>query len=986
MADPVFHEVPQGDDQPTLVLPLVMAQDDAGFLWAAGQAGLLRWDGYRFAAYADGRDPPDGLLNHSVLALHRAAGGGLWVGTSRELARYDPAHDRFDRVPLGAPADGGLSVWSIDDDGAGGLWVATGAGLFRLDSHLNVIARQRHDARQPESLPDDQIQAVLHDRTGLLWVGGRHGLARGPAGTGRFVALKLSPPGGAEPEVSHLLQDRSGRIWVGTRQNGAYVIDPQGASVTAVALSDSDGTDVTGTEIMAMTEAPGGKIWLGTFGYGIIEVDGATLKARRIRHDPLVPGSLDSDTVYAMFRDHSGLVWLGTTLGVSQYDPGDGGIWTLFGRPGQRTGLVGHDVTAVLVRPDGTIWLGSEADGIQILSPSGHTRATLDVQRVFCLAAAPGGPVYIGTRSGLYRADADGGHLMRLDIPGRRSIAGVFALRVQDGTLWLGGGDDGVWALREGAGGGLSVLLHDDVPLLTESMVHRIEPGPGTTLAIGTENGFNFLDTATGAIERVQNDPADPHSVGPGGVVSFLYDRRGRLWVGSDNAGVSVLTGRDGAGRPRFERLGVAAGLPNPDVSNMLMDAQGRIWASTDSGLALINPATLQVRAFRAIDGVAIPAYWSGSADATPQGDLLFGGTGGLTVVQPVAVGTWNFVPPLAVTGIRVGGRALAAIDGDSVTVPAAANSLAVEFAALDFSAPARLRYRYRLRGFDAGWTDTDAAHRVAAYTNLPPGRYVLELQGSNRNGVWSAPAALPIVVQPAWFQTLWFRLAQAVTLGLLVVGVVQARTVILRRRQRELEQQVVQRTAELSARTVELTESQQKLRQLAYFDALTALPNRRAFHDEFQAMIADGPSQPFALMLVDLDGFKKVNDSLGHDAGDDLLVIAAGRLRESVREGDFVSRLGGDEFAILLRPLRDSSVVDTVGDRLVASMAAPMTVKGTSVTIGASAGAARFPSDGSTQEALYKHVDLALYAAKRAGRGAWCWYADSMSGGEPTV
>jgi diguanylate cyclase (GGDEF)-like protein len=104
------------------------------------------------------------------------------------------------------------------------------------------------------------------------------------------------------------------------------------------------------------------------------------------------------------------------------------------------------------------------------------------------------------------------------------------------------------------------------------------------------------------------------------------------------------------------------------------------------------------------------------------------------------------------------------------------------------------------------------------------------------------------------------------------------------------------------------------------------------------------------------------------------------------VREGDFVSRLGGDEFAILLRPLRDSSVVDTVGDRLVASMAAPMTVKGTSVTIGASAGAARFPSDGSTQEALYKHVDLALYAAKRAGRGAWCWYADSMSGGEPTV
>jgi diguanylate cyclase (GGDEF)-like protein len=991
MADPVFHQLAQGDDQPTVVMPLVMAQDDAGFLWAGGQAGLLRWDGYRFAIYADGNRPPDGLLNHYVQALHRAAGGGLWVGTTSELARYDPAHDRFDQVPLGSPAEGSPSVWGIDDDGAGGLWVATGAGLFRLDAGLHVIDRQRHDARRPGSLPDDQLQAVLRDRAGVLWVGGRHGLARGLAGNGRFVALKLPAPGDAVPEVSHLLQDRSGRIWVATRQHGAYVIGPDGASATPVAFPNPDAADLTGAEIMTIAEVggaevAGGKIWLGTFGHGIVEVDEATMQARRIRHDAEVPGSLDSDMVYAVFRDRSGLVWVGTTLGVSQYNPGDGGIWTLFGRPGRRSGVLGRDVTSVLVRPDGTVWMGSQADGIQIIDPSGHTRATLDVQRVFCLAAAAGGPVYIGTRSGLYRADANGENLTRLDIPGRRSIAGVFALHMQDGTLWLGGGDDGLWALRPGADGELTVLRHDNLPRLTDPTVHRIEPGPGGLLAIGTENGLNLLDTHTGAIERIQNDPADPRSVSPGGVVSLLFDRQGRLWVGSGNAGISIMSGRDRAGRPRFDRLSVGDGLPNPDISNMLMDAQGRVWASTDAGLAIIGTKDVGVRALRAIDGVAIPAYWNGAADSTPEGDLLFGGTGGLTVVRPAELGAWDFVPPLAITGVRVGGKPVTALDGGTVSVTPAADSIAVEFASLDFSAPARLRYRYRLRGFDAGWIETDAAHRVAAYTNLPPGRYVLELQGSNRNGVWSAAAALPIAVQPAWFQTVWFRLAESVALGLLVVGVVQARTLILRRRQRELEQQVVQRTAELSARTVELTESQQKLRQLAYFDALTALPNRRAFHDEFQAMIADGPAQPFALMLVDLDGFKKVNDTLGHDAGDDLLVVAAARLRETVREGDFVSRLGGDEFAILLRPVRDRSVVDSVGDRLVAGMAMPTVLKGAAVTIGASAGAALFPANGTTQAELYKHVDLALYAAKRAGRGAWRWYADSMGGGEPTV
>jgi diguanylate cyclase (GGDEF)-like protein len=1001
MADPVVRPVVQSDDQATLVLPLVMSQGGAGFLWAGGQAGLLRWDGYRFAVYADGRNPPDGLRNHYVQALYPAGDGGVWVGTSSELARYDPQHDRFTTIPLGG--SGALSVSGLDGDGAGGLYAATSAGLFRLDANRHVIAHLRHDAHTPGSLPDDQIEAILRDRQGALWVGGRHGLAHSLDG-GTFTDVKLPAPGDAVPEVSRLLQDSAGRIWIGTREHGAYVIGPDGAA-TPIALPDSDGTDLTGTEIMAIAEVggtgvggagvggagvggaevTGGKIWLGTFGHGIIEVDAATMQARRIRHDPLVPGSLDSDSVYAIFRDRSGLIWIGTTLGVSQYNPGDGGIWTLFGEPNRHAGVVGHDITAVLVRPDGTVWLGSQADGIQIIGPSGHTRATLDVRRVFCLAAEGSGPVFIGTRSGLYRADPDGGHLTRMEIPGRRAIAGVFALHAEAGTLWLGGGDDGLWALRPGADGRLTVLRHDDVPRLTDSMVHRIVRGPGNLLAIGTENGFNILDTGTGAIERVQNDPADPRSVGPGGVVSFLFDRQGRLWVGSGNAGISVLTGRDSAGRPRFHRLGVADGLPNPDVSNLLMDAQGRVWASTDSGLAVIDTETFAVRAFRAIDGVAIPAYWNASADATSQGDLLFGGTGGLTVVRPGAVGAWDFAPPLVVTSVRVGGKPAGPLDGGEITVPAGAGSVAVEFASLDFSAPARLRYRYRLDDFDAAWIETDAAHRVAAYTNLPPGQYVLALQGSNRDGVWAVPATLPILVRPAWFQTGWFRLIEAAAAALLVGVLVQTRTVILRQRQRELELQVHQRTAELSARTLELTQSQAKLQQLAYVDTLTALPNRRAFHDTLQIMIDDARLEPFALMLVDLDGFKKVNDTLGHDAGDELLTIAALRLREAVRGDDFVSRLGGDEFALLLR-VRDREMVCMIGDRLVAGMAVPMQVKGATVTIGASAGAALYPQNGQTQEELYKHVDLALYAAKRAGRGAWRWYVESMETGNPPL
>jgi diguanylate cyclase (GGDEF)-like protein len=347
-------------------------------------------------------------------------------------------------------------------------------------------------------------------------------------------------------------------------------------------------------------------------------------------------------------------------------------------------------------------------------------------------------------------------------------------------------------------------------------------------------------------------------------------------------------------------------------------------------------------------------------------------------VVRPDAVAPWTFEPPVVITSLRIGGKALPAAQGegapDRLDVSSGANSIMVEFSALDYSAPDRNLYRYRLDGYDRDWVQTDSAHRFAAYTNLPPGDYNLRLAGSNRNGVWTGrETTLHVRVLPAWFQTIWFRLVECVGAGALVAILVHARTVFLRRRQRELEHQVAERTSELS-------ESQKQLRQLAYFDSLTALPNRRAFNEECARMVAAAAGEkPFALVMADLDGFKKVNDTLGHDAGDDVLVVAAGRLREAVRDGDFVARLGGDEFAVILSGIRDQDGADLVCERICRFMAEPVTVKSAAAKIGASVGVALCPRDGRTQEQLYKLVDLALYDAKRAGRGTWRWYNESL-------
>jgi diguanylate cyclase (GGDEF)-like protein len=417
--------------------------------------------------------------------------------------------------------------------------------------------------------------------------------------------------------------------------------------------------------------------------------------------------------------------------------------------------------------------------------------------------------------------------------------------------------------------------------------------------------------------------------------------------------------------------------LANDGIDKLLLDQQGRIWASTDDGLAVIDPKSYAVRTLRRAEGIAISSYWVGSGAVTAQGELLFGGSGGLVIVRPERLTDWNYNPPIVVSDVRIGGKPVPAnrFNGRGSTEPLVvmpdANSITVEFSALDYSGPERNRYAYRLDGFDADWVETEPARRLAAYTNLAPGKYALHLRGSNRDGVWTSNSTtVPIRVLPAWYQTFAFRIAAGLIATALLAMLMQARTAYLRRRQHELEQQVL-------ARTAELRRSQRRLEQIAYLDDLTTLPNRRMFTEDFRILLAATrrTGDRFALLLIDLDRFKETNDTFGHDVGDALLIETANRLKELVRAPDCVARLGGDEFAVLLTGNPDAAAVDAVCQRFMDALNIDMPLICAEVKASASVGVAVFPDHGATEDQLYKAADLALYDAKRAGRSVWRWF-----------
>ncbi|HEY8607733.1 MAG TPA: PAS domain S-box protein [Noviherbaspirillum sp.] len=175
--------------------------------------------------------------------------------------------------------------------------------------------------------------------------------------------------------------------------------------------------------------------------------------------------------------------------------------------------------------------------------------------------------------------------------------------------------------------------------------------------------------------------------------------------------------------------------------------------------------------------------------------------------------------------------------------------------------------------------------------------------------------------------------------------------------------------------------QAEARLEQLATHDTLTDLPNRSFLNDRLQQMLdAAGPHTEIAVIFIDLDRFKEVNDSLGHERGDLLLREVAGRLQRNMRPTDFVARLGGDEFVVAAHCAEGASSAAIIADKLLAVLAEPIDIAGHEVFVGASAGISIFPRDGGTREILFQNADTAMYRAKNAGRNGYCFFEHEMS------
>ena len=922
-----------------------LAQDRDGFLWAGTWDGVVRFNGRHFTVF-DRQNTP-GMELAGVFAILAEEDGGVLFGTAADgVFRY--AQGRWQH--LGDAQAQHLSVTALLRDRDGALWIASGTRLLRMDAQ--GVA---HDIGTAAGLGGTRLTALVQDDDGAMLVGTENGAFR-LGSDGR--AVPWAQGWGGERGVYGLGRDGLGG-WLLSGDDGLYWRHADGRVEHLQ----------PGVRVIAALRDRAGDIWMNLATGGLLRHSGAG--EERLQ----VPGPVSS----ALLQDREGLVWAGSTDGLHRVAEVAASGFT------RADGLGSDYVRAVLQSDDGSLWIGHGSGlsrwyqgRMQDVHMAEGGRGDSSVLSL----AWGGGALWAGTYDqGVYRLDEQGTvqEHVRFDSVIQPVIRTLLA--DADGGLWIGG-THGLSHYRDGQ---LRQWL--DSEQQPWAVVQGLYRDPDGTLWIGTTGGMAALP-ADGKMRTWIADKDIPVQY----VFDFLRIPGGDLFIATDGGLLRMHAGK-------FHLYDHRQGLPRDKLFRILDDQAGNLWLGSNKGVFRVALAELdqldagqrQQLAVHVVDdsdgmpgnqgnGATSPAGWR-----TREGMLAFPTSNGLGLIDPKAGGRGDGkAPPVAFETVGIDG--VLQLPAAHYQLEPGARRLAVGYAALNFRAPDKIRYRYRLHGFDADWVN--AGHSTEAlYTNLPPGNYQLEVQAMALPLDWSkaeavGTAQLALEVVPPWWRRTSMQLLAGALLAALVLFGYWLRTASYRRRQHRLNRQIAQRTEELRLKNHALelagNERDQLLLQLEYqatHDVLTGLPNRRAAESQLRNALerAERDGTPLCVALIDIDHFKQVNDLHGHEGGDQVLCSVSSLLHRHLDGDLFVARHGGEEFLAILQGMSLAEAVQRLQQLRIDVAGLHMEQLQPSPSVSVSIGVAARGPGQEVARTLLAAADRQLYRAKDEGRNRVC-------------
>jgi ligand-binding sensor domain-containing protein len=754
--------------------------DSKGYAWFGTVSGLNRFDGYGFKVFKTITGDASSIPFNVVSRIYEDYLGFIWVFNDNNLfSIYNPATETFSEshpvfdaeVPVPRTY---ISALLVDRDSC--LWVGNNQhGLFRYCPRKKTVAKLLHVPGNTKTLQSDNITDVEQDRNGNIVTVNRFGLietidrksmevvssvqlnvprneevmqnynifidsdgdfwvfvqneANGlyfyspQTGTQKWLNDKNSQMKLSNNIISGVQQDLQGMVWVAIDHGGINIIDKKKATVNVVEYQPGDANSLGQNSVTAITSDKNGIIWVGTFKSGVSFYHPGLFQFTHVRHNPFVSGSLPANDIDCFAEDAQGNLWLGTNGdGLLYYNRTTNTYKVYKHNPADPNSLSSDVVVSLCVDSRNRLWIGTFYGGLNMFDGRTFTRyvhdpkdpRTISDNRIWSILEDAQQRIWVAT---------------------------------------LGGGLD----LYDGRDNRFTHYKSGDANSIHSDYVLSLAQDKNGNLWVGTSNGINVLDHRSGRMNHYGVATADAPGLSNGICMSVDTDSRGWTWVGTRN-GLNVIDAQNNV----LRAFTTKDGLADDNVVSVEVDDIGNVWMGTLNGICLLEVLDGQsldnlkyrIRCFDTMDGVQGKEFNEHSAFKTRKGEILLGGANGYNIFLPNAIQSIAFNSQVHLTDLKlqnqtvtighdVGGRVILPLSigaMDELVLKHNQNIFSLEFSALNFVNPEKLKYRYMLEGFNDTWIVTDANNRQATYTNLNPGTYVFRVMASDTEGKWTVP------------------------------------------------------------------------------------------------------------------------------------------------------------------------------------------------------------------------------------------------------
>ena len=958
--------VPDGLSDHTVTCIL---QDSAGFMWFGTMSGgLNRYDGVEYTVYKHDENDSTSISDNFIYSLFEDSSGTLWIGTnSGGLNRYDHATESFTRMFDGAgggPALSGIKINRIIEDSRGRLWIGCKSGLNCYDPGTGEIDTFAHEPL----LSNVGVGALYKDENGPLWVGTSQGLVRLDPDTGSAINFE-----GFENETcSSIIPAGDGTLWLSNYYSGLQHFDPVTGAFTVYNHDPDDPHSIPDNNVGYLATDNAGTLWVGTY-RGLCSYEAETGRFIRHLHNPNDSASISTNGIWPLYIDRTGILWVGTFMGglnklvnpetVFDYHPlGSGTL----------SSITQGEIFSFFEDSRGRFWIGCR-EGIIVTGPDLENPRKVDFRNTNDIAM-------LSKLSDHFLEDLDGhiwAYRWRKDsLTLFDEKTGVFItppdseLIMTEGLLDINMNSDGnFWICMNQ---GLSIykprskrIVHSITGNVADSLFTdrhlrtSMLDGHGSFWA-GNVDGLNIMDISTMEVTKLFDGGDHSEYAKLHNIISITHGPNDTILLGT-NYGLLEYSHDS----KRFRTLVESAALIQESVIAIAVDKRGTIWFTTNTLLGSYNPKEETLRTFELADGLPFNSNALKSMYCDSNGMVYVGGNKGFYRFDPASIPVNEISPLVEITSFRKFNHDIPLGDAlgndNAITLSYRDTFFSFGFAALDYTAPDKNEYAYKMEGFDKDWVEI-GNERTATYTNLDPGTYNFRVRAANSDGVWNNEgASVQIVITPPFWQRWWFRLCAIFMIAGAALLAHYMRVMMIKRQRAHLQEVVATQT--------------KSLQEAAVTDELTGLYNRRYFNEFLAYHWKDGSRKktPLSIILCDIDYFKKYNDLYGHIPGDNCLKTVAGVLAaNSHRPGDIVARYGGEEFIIVLPDTTESGAVHIAETMLTAirDEKIPHEASEIAEVITISFGVAvTHPTPNCKPEAFVNAADTALYKAKEQGR-----------------